>query len=842
MHYQIDIFASETADESEWILTGWASTSEDVIWSGHIEVDGKYSGPLSCGWPRPDVLEVFSSQCWSEHVGIRAQVFLPHGLPSGDHELALVFANRKGVELGLVKHQFTTTRDLAAVVPAVTKPQVDERHPQAGYLELLEKTLLGLPYAQGMESLAREEGRDWPSHAHSMIGRTRMHHLRACTETALVEKVPGDFIETGVWRGGACIMMRGVLHAYGDTSRKVWVADSFQGLPRPNEKVYPADSGDTLFACTELAIPLQQVKQNFAHYGLLDGQVQFLEGWFSQTLPGAEISNIAVLRLDGDMYESTMDALIHLYPKLSPGGFCIIDDYGTIPACRQAVRDYRAAHGIQEPVSMIDWGGAFWRKKGDGLTFSHAPAAAPLPVRAGEDIPNSSRQTTVAPPTSSDWLTLVSPALADPRLFRHDSVWTEHIPFAFWLVEHLRPRTVVELGLHTGGAYCAFCQAVEMSGLDTRCHGVGEDATALQNLRAHHDPRYAGFSKLVQCRFSEALVQFEDGSIDLLHLDGAHLYEHVKADFESWLPKMSARGMVLLHGTHVRAHGSGVLRFWEEVKDRYASFEFHHGSGLGVLAVGGDIPQMVLQTLFAPGERLGAVRRLFSTLGARLTLLQTSDRVRDYDRTVADLKSKKLQLEAQQSLFQKSFAELAERFETTREHAPAPQYEPTPPRKALPADTTLRGAARDFWNHLRYQCLAAVPWLQGSSRQARYAMIESSGLFDTDFYKSQLPPGIAVKAPVLHYLLIGWRCGLSPHPHFDAPWYAHTYQEQLKGREPLVDFLEKGWKKNRRPNPSFDPKWYRDTYMAKGDKETQPFRHYLETGMAQGFKPSATAL
>ncbi len=162
--------------------------------------------------------------------------------------------------------------------------------------------------------------------------------------------MPGDFIETGVWRGGASIFMRAVLKAYRDTTRTVWVADSFQGLPKPDAKRYPADAGDRHWSYSELAVPLEVVKANFARYGLLDDQVRFLVGWFRDTLPPglARSGRFAVLRLDGDLYESTMDALTNLYPKLSVGGFAIIDDYGAVPACKAAVEDFRAQQGITE--------------------------------------------------------------------------------------------------------------------------------------------------------------------------------------------------------------------------------------------------------------------------------------------------------------------------------------------------------------------------------------------------------------------------------------------------------------------------------------------------------------
>jgi O-methyltransferase len=207
----------------------------------------------------------------------------------------------------------------------------------------------------------REEGRDWPQEAETMIGLRRLDNLQACCEDVLEHGVSGDFIETGVWRGGASIFMRAVLAAYGDRVRTVWVADSFQGLPKPDPR-YPADAADRWWTFPELVVPLEAVQANFARYGLLDGQVRFLPGFFKDTLPTAPIGQLAILRLDGDMYESTMDALTALYPKLTPGGYCIVDDYFAVEACRQAVEAYRTTHGIRERITQIDWGGGFWRR------------------------------------------------------------------------------------------------------------------------------------------------------------------------------------------------------------------------------------------------------------------------------------------------------------------------------------------------------------------------------------------------------------------------------------------------------------------------------------------------
>ena len=245
------------------------------------------------------------------------------------------------------------------------------------YLDLLKKSLAGLIYEdppktvfpvgfltdnnpKGFVRIFRGHGRDIPSQAHTAIGLHRLDNIQRCMEMLLADGIPGDFIETGVWRGGATILMRGVLKAHGIEDRKVWVADSFKGLPVPDTQRYPLDKGWTSWT-GKMAVSVEEVQKNFARYDLLNDQVRFLPGWFRDTLPTAPIGPLALIRLDGDLYESTMDALTHLYPKLSPGGYLIVDDYA-LGSCRQAVADYRERHGINEPIETIDWMGAFWRR------------------------------------------------------------------------------------------------------------------------------------------------------------------------------------------------------------------------------------------------------------------------------------------------------------------------------------------------------------------------------------------------------------------------------------------------------------------------------------------------
>jgi len=242
------------------------------------------------------------------------------------------------------------------------------------YVDLLERTLTGViseepgytpaltPFAYPPYSeKVRESGADWPLRSATMIGLTRIRHLGQLVRRVIAERVPGDFIETGVWRGGTCIYMRAMLAVLGDTQRRVWVADSFAGLPPPDPTRYPADAGAPFHRVQFLSVSIEQVKANFARFNMLDERVRFLQGWFKDTLPTAPIERLAILRLDGDMYESTINALDALYDKVSPGGFVVIDDYNAVPSCKQAVHDFRGARSITAALEPIDLAAVVWR-------------------------------------------------------------------------------------------------------------------------------------------------------------------------------------------------------------------------------------------------------------------------------------------------------------------------------------------------------------------------------------------------------------------------------------------------------------------------------------------------
>ena len=251
------------------------------------------------------------------------------------------------------------------------------------------------------------------------------------------------------------------------------------------------------------------------------------------------------------------------------------------------------------------------------------------------DATDRSRDPALSPPESGDAAAIlrafVSPASFSLPLLSVRSTWTEHAPFAFWLVEALRPRVVVELGTHHGFSYFVFCQAVRQLRLDARCYAVdtwtgdehagfyGEDV--FERVRGHHDRHYSSFSALMRTTFNDAARHFDDGSIDLLHIDGRHRYEDVKNDFETWRPRLSDRSIVLFHDTNVRRLDFGVHRLWDELRRDHPHFEFLHRAGLGVLGTGKRVSDAV-RALFEAArsdEAAAHIRYFYARLGATIS-------------------------------------------------------------------------------------------------------------------------------------------------------------------------------------------------------------------------------
>lgn len=210
----------------------------------------------------------------------------------------------------------------------------------------------------------RETGWDWPSVAFTMVGSKRLANVRFVLESAIADNVPGDFVETGVWRGGASIFARAILFAHGETSRRVVLCDSFEGLPPPNVELYPLDKKYDLSIFDALAVSADTVRSNFRKFGLLDEQVVFIEGFFRDTMPLVPSEEIAVLRLDGDLYESTIDPLRHLFHKIPDGGWVIVDDYNILPPAKAAVHDFLDEEGYKPKIKKIDDIGVYFQKLG----------------------------------------------------------------------------------------------------------------------------------------------------------------------------------------------------------------------------------------------------------------------------------------------------------------------------------------------------------------------------------------------------------------------------------------------------------------------------------------------
>jgi O-methyltransferase len=256
---------------------------------------------------------------------------------------------------GYERHTLAPGRPLLRFVHAIVKRALAPIH-----LELVRLVRSGPEdYVQ-----SGHEARNRVEDAETMLGTMQLDQMQFCINDVCDRGIVGDLLEAGVWRGGMTVFMRGVLKARGETQRRVWVADSFAGLPAPD-----ANADSFGWKGGDMAVSLEEVKNNFLRYGLLDDQVTFLKGFFSATLPKAPISALSVLRVDADLYESTLDVLNSLYPKLSVGGYAIFDDYQNLGDCRRAIDEYRQTHGIADPIIKIDTRAVFW-KKTDGANTS----------------------------------------------------------------------------------------------------------------------------------------------------------------------------------------------------------------------------------------------------------------------------------------------------------------------------------------------------------------------------------------------------------------------------------------------------------------------------------------
>lgn len=293
----------------------------------------------------------------------------------------------------------------AARAPSASGPTDDPEQRRLAYLDLLKLCLCDLSATTttsvartiGGDVMSRElsadqlrfrsAGLDWPLHGLTMVGLARLDDLQTCVESVVSDGVVGDVIETGSWRGGASMLMRATLDSLGERDRTLWVADSFQGFPAVQGSAEGYDLEADLAGCDFLAVPLEEVRESFARLGLLH-DVNFVPGFFEDTLPTLPPRRWAIARLDGDTYDATKLALEVLYPNLAAGGYLIVDDYLPLDQCRQAVDDFRRDHGITEPIENIDWSGARWRRESEPDPLPGGAAEAPV---AAAELRTSSR-------------------------------------------------------------------------------------------------------------------------------------------------------------------------------------------------------------------------------------------------------------------------------------------------------------------------------------------------------------------------------------------------------------------------------------------------------------------
>jgi O-methyltransferase len=279
----------------------------------------------------------------------------------------------------------------SAPEPRALRATADAEGLRAAYLDLLKLALCDLTGTATMSVGAipgvgvvsselrgdqrglRSAGIDWPLHGVTMVGLPRLADLQSCIETVVQDSVPGDLIEAGAWRGGASIMMRAVLDSLGCTDRTVVVADSFQGFP----ELDAAESDGVDYSYEFFSAPLDEVKKNFARFGYEQG-LDFIPGFFEDTLPRLTDRTWALVRLDGDSYSATQVGLRSLYPRLSPGGYIVIDDYNVVEGCRRAVDHFRREYGITEPIEEVDWMSVRWRRES-----TEPLEIPPLPSGAG---------------------------------------------------------------------------------------------------------------------------------------------------------------------------------------------------------------------------------------------------------------------------------------------------------------------------------------------------------------------------------------------------------------------------------------------------------------------------
>jgi GT2 family glycosyltransferase len=455
--------------------------------------------------------------------------------------------------------------------------------------------------------------------------------------------------------------------------------------------------------------------------------------------------------------------------------------------------------------------------------------------------------------------------LSTPKRLTPINSWHEHIPFAMFLVEILRPEIFVELGTHLGDSYCAFCQAVQELNLSTACFAVdtwkGDEHSGLygpevlQDLRAHHDPLYGSFSRLIESTFDEALPQFADGTVTLLHIDGCHTYGAAKHDFESWLPKMGPGGVVLIHDINVREREFGVWRFWSELKPQYPHFEFLHSHGLGVLAVGKDYPAALGEFFEASGEVAVELRNSFFRIGRQVAERAASAELHHNQvRQIAELHQaislKDERISMQSQVIAERDRKIAAMIQTIVERD----------RKIAHINQLLIDARKELSSlqAAKAQSFAHAEQLQQQLNAARQTLSMVQGSMSwraTGILRAAFAAHPRARQWTRRLVRMVWwtvtlqlgtrlrerrrlfkrRRTITASPLFDARWYLEHYQDvAVGGCDPALHYALFGASEQRNPGPRFDAAWYLKRYSDVASAGVNPLVHYVEHGAAEG--------
>ena len=464
-----------------------------------------------------------------------------------------------------------------------------------------------------------------------------------------------------------------------------------------------------------------------------------------------------------------------------------------------------------------------------------------------------------------------------------ESAWLQHAPFAFWLMNAARPDVVVELGTHFGFSYFCFCQAAEWAAMPSKLYAVdtweGDRQTGfyggdvLTSVETHNAARYSGRSTLMRMRFDEALGCFAEGSIDLLHIDGAHSYDDVRDDFEAWLPKLSPQGVILFHDVAVEQEGFGVKRLWTELGERYPHFTFHHGSGLGVLGVGPAPPDPIerLLSLDSASPTRELVRDAYARLGRTVQLdhdLRFGARMFQLRQTALEAENARLRETAQkesgadgaQSHGEAVVAALAQRLDSLSNHNGAALNAAVALLTSLirrldQADMQLaRESARATVlgkdvvrleveladaNRRCADVEATNSALASKLGQAKEVIVRLRGnLIDAEANTAVLARGMRLLAPLspLRRKLAVLR--LVRNPLFDGKWYIERYMKRNASCFVAAEhFLREGFASGCNPNPLFDTRWYLTHYDDVRRSGENPLMHYFAVGWAEGRNP-----